>query len=210
MRPFKASALAQVSALVVTVGLGLAPAAQAQTPPAPPPPGAPDGAGGHGWNPAAMREHRAAERAAHIKDLHDILAIRPDQEGAFQAFAAAMAPEPRPGSEAPGGGWGKGGAGRAPGPHARPSTPERLDMMLKRFDERTARMREAMEHHAAAVKTLYAALSPEQRKTMDALPGLLGRGGGEWGGGDWGGGDGRGRGPHGPGEGGPPRMGAGE
>ena len=69
------------------------------------------------------------------------------------------------------------------------TTPERLDAMGRIMDERTQRMRERFQRRAAAVKALYAALSPDQRHTLDALPGLMGPGMGM-------GGD-RGRGPRG-------------
>ncbi len=200
MRPTTRSALA----LALAASLALPLAAPAQTPPSPPPP-PPEAPQRHGWDPAAAPDHRGAERSARaaerIKDLHDILAIRPEQESAFQAFAAAMAPPtgPGPGAED----WGKPGERGGPGAHARPTTPERVDMMLDRFDKRAARMREAMRRRGEAVKTLYAALDPRQQRALDALPGLVG--------GDWGGpgGGGRWRGPRG-GEGGPGRMGAGQ
>ncbi len=175
MRPPK------VFVLGLAAALGLAIAADAQTPP-PPPPGGPAGDTAKAWRPGEMREHREARRAEHMKALHDVLAIRAEQEGAFQAFAAAMAPEPGPGL----GEWrrGPGREGDRDGaPHGRPTTPERLDLMLKRFDEHAARMRAAIERRAAATKSLYAALSPEQQRTLDALPGLIGRG-------DWGGAEG--------------------
>jgi hypothetical protein len=180
MRPLNLSALA----LAATIGLAMS--AQAQTPPPPPPgaaPGGPawrhDGAAGR----PGMGERREARRAARLKALHDVLAIRPDQESAFQTFAAAMSPEPGRGA------WGRGAGGWRPGEREgdKPvasreaaSTPERLDLMLKRFDEREARMRAAIERRATATKALYAALSPEQQRTLDALPRLSGRG--AWGG----------------------------
>jgi hypothetical protein len=65
--------------------------------------------------------------------------------------------------------------------HGRPdlagmTTPERLDAMARMMDERMTRMRERFQRHATAVKALYAVLSPEQRRTLDALPGLMGHG----------------------------------
>jgi hypothetical protein len=70
--------------------------------------------------------------------------------------------------------------------------------MLARFDDHAARLRERLARRAAAVKTLYAVLTPDQRRVFDALPALRGRGGEEGGWGRHGGGD---RGPHGAGEG---------
>jgi hypothetical protein len=119
------------------------------------------------WTPGA--EHHHGERgAARMKALHDALNIRPDQEGAFQAFAASMKPA-------------EGGAKpddmRAQRQQmATMTTPERLDAMGRMMDERTQRMRERFQRRAAAVKAFYAVLGPEQRRTFDALPGLMGRG----------------------------------
>jgi hypothetical protein len=177
MRPLNLSALALAAAI------GLSIAAQAQTPPAPPP-GADPGGGGwrHDGGPGrpGMGEHREARRAARLKALHDVLAIRPDQESAFQAFAQATTPEPGKHAWGAGrGGWkpGQGHEGdRAGAPSAAATTPERLDLMLQRFDERSAAMRAAIERRAMATKALYAALSPEQQRTLDALPTLIGRG----------------------------------
>lgn len=121
---------------------------------------------GHGWDPAAMHQRMEARRATRLKALHDVLAIRPDQEGAFSAFAAAMTPPER-----------------APGERAKSmddqavqamTTPERVDRMTQRMDERMARRRDAAQRGAAAAKALYAALDPAQRRVMDALPMLRG------------------------------------
>jgi len=188
---------ARVSALAIAAVLG-ASLVQAQTTPPPSPPAA---GAGHHWDGAAMREHREAREAAHLKALHDVLAIRPEQETAFQTFATSMHPKRPDGAE----------GRREPGAQmkdhaamASMTTPERLDAALKRFDERTAHMREGLEQRATAVKSFYAVLSPEQKRTLDALPEL--RGGGMRGG--WGhGGDGHG--PRGGGM-GSGRMGEGE
>jgi hypothetical protein len=162
----------RVSALALAAVLGASLAQAQTTPPPPPAPGAPMAAA-HQWDPAKMRERREAREAEHIKALHDVLAIRPDQEAAFQSFVAGMHPrhDGAPGERRqPGMGWNKDGAGAQP-----PMTaPERLDAQLKRFDERTAHMRQALEAHAATVKSFYAVLSPEQKRTLDALPMLMG------------------------------------
>jgi protein CpxP len=101
----------------------------------------------------AMAEHRA-QRA---RDLHIVLRLRPDQESAWQAFQAAMAPPPRP--ERPPG-------ERPPGPPPMAeTTPERLDMMGKHL----ARMEAHRARMDAATRTFYAALSPEQQQVFDAL-----------------------------------------
>lgn len=101
----------------------------------------------------AMAEHRAQM----AKDMHVILRLRPDQENAWQAFQAAMAPPPRP--------------ERPPGPPPMPaSTPERLDMMGKHM----AQMEAHRARMDAATRAFYAALSPEQQQVFDALGRLRG------------------------------------
>ncbi len=175
----------RLSALVLA--LGFAGAASAQNAPAPQP--AP--AAGKPWqggpDRAAMRQQMEARRAERLKALHDALNIKPDQESAFAAFAAAMQPAAR-GPQAPGGGW---KADRAA--LAAMTTPERLDRMAQMMDERMARMKDAFQKREAATKALYAALSPDQRRTMDALPNLARRGQ------IWGDRPGRGGPDHGPG-----------
>ncbi len=118
--------------------------------------------------PGAMREQWAqhmqqrAEARAHA--LHDILHVRPDQEGAFQAFVASMRPPER-----------QGGPGRAMD-HQSPTeltTPERLDRMAARMAKRQAEF----QRKADAVRRFYAALDPEQKRAFDALHGLMGGGG---------------------------------
>ena len=154
-------------ALAFAAAVALAGAATAQMGPPPPPPGAMGGPG-HGWQ--GMREHHAMRAEARLHALHDALNIRPDQEGAFQAFAASMKPEPGP--DGPGGPGADGM--RDSSDMRRMTVPERLDQMARKLDERVARMREGLARHAAAVKALYAVLSPEQRHTLDALPILIG------------------------------------
>jgi hypothetical protein len=109
---------------------------------------------------------RFQEREArHIKALHDVLEIRSDQEAAFEAFAAALQRQP---SEKP--------------PEASPpaqdmgalTTPERLDRMAKMMADHETRRRARFDRVSGAVKSLYAALSPEQKRAFDALPALLG------------------------------------
>jgi len=96
----------------------------------------------------AMAEHRAQM----AKDMHTVLRLRPDQENAWQAFQAAMAPPPRP--------------DKPPGPPPMgATTPERLDMMGKHMAQMEAH-RTKMD---AATRVFYAALSPEQQQVFDAL-----------------------------------------
>jgi hypothetical protein len=154
--------LARVSALALVAALAGGGIAAAQQGPAPRPAMA-----SRGWDPAAMHQRMEARRATRLKALHDVLAIRPDQEGAFAAFAAAtQRPERTPGERPTGMGDGVAMAAM--------TTPERIDRMTQTMDARMARRREAMERRAAAAKSLYAALDPQQRRTMDALPLLRG------------------------------------
>ncbi len=174
----------RVSALAFVAALGFAAFAHAQpAPPAPPPPpgmmamhhGDHDGAGG---------PHAMMHGAARLKALHDALNIRPDQEGAFQAFAASMRPPHHEGmGMMEGHGPGMDGPDHDRGMDTAPLTaPDRADRMVKRFDEHTGKMREALVKHAEAVKAFYAVLSPEQRHTLDALATLIGHPGGPMGG----------------------------
>lgn len=148
-------------ALMLAAGLSSAGLAKAQERPAAPP-----GAEHHGWDPAEMRARMEAHRAQRLKALHDILGIRSDQEAAFAAFAASVRP--------PEGDRGMRPQGMGPDREAMSNlpTPERLD----RMEERMARRQAAFQRRASVMKALYAALSPEQRRAMDALPMLRGAG----------------------------------
>jgi|GEM_PF-332445 len=123
----------------------------------------------HSGGAGAMREHMEHRREAHIKALHDILNIRPEQDAAFQAFVQSMHPMGEAG-ETPGAGdhegWKHGGM-------AGMTAPERADAMVKHFDEHVAKMREHLARHAEAVKAFYAVLSTDQRRAFDALPGMM-------------------------------------
>lgn len=131
---------------------GVAAAADA---PAAPPAAA---AGQRDWRggPETMRQRFQERRAEHARVLHDALALRPDQEAAWQAFQAAMAPPER-------GARGERGDRGARGEAL--TTPQRLDRMLARMNERQA----AFQKRAAAIKKFYAVLNPTQQRTFDAL-----------------------------------------
>jgi len=126
----------------------LAGAALAQ--PAPPPPPEHPMGDAHGW-----RAHKPdpARMAAHLRAA---LQLRPDQDGALQAFVASMQP---PAGEAH-----DHMKGEHEGMVAR-STPDKLDHMIARAREHLARL----EQHAAATRTFYAALSPSQQKAFDLM-----------------------------------------
>jgi protein CpxP len=152
-------------ALALAAVLAVSAAAHAQAPPPPAPRGA---MAAPTWAPGSQLRHEM-RAAARLKALHDVLNIRPDQEQAFQALAASMT---RPGEK----GEGREEMGRAPQDMAGMTTPERVDAMGRMMDEHMTKMRERFQRHAAAVKALYAVLSPEQRRTLDALPELTGHG----------------------------------
>lgn len=102
---------------------------------------------------AKIAEHKAkfAEMVAKRQAaLHDALKLTAAQEPAWQAFVAAVTPTlPTPGSHAAA---------------ASMTTPERIDQHLAMAKQHIA----AMETRAAATKTFYAQLTPEQQKTFDA------------------------------------------
>ena len=150
-----------VAGMAAGLALTLGAIAQAQpAPPAPPGPGSHAGPGwaGRGFDPAGMRERMEQRREARAKLLHDALSIRADQEAAWRTFMDGMKPS-------------EGAMPRRPmGPEARAAltTPERLD----RMEQRMARRQAMLKQHADAVRQFYAALSPAQQKTFDALTAL--------------------------------------
>jgi len=171
---------ARLPALALIAALAGASAVQAQETPAPAAPAH------RAWDPAQMHARMEAHRAARLHALHEALGIRPDQEAAFAAFTASIRPPERtPGAH-------RDGMGGDQNSLATLTTPERLDRMAQRMQERTARRQDAFARRAAATKALYSALGPDQRRTMDALPLLRGGGHGGWG-------KGRGMGGHGSG-----------
>ena len=133
---------------------GTALSALAQTPPAGPmggPGSEPRGTMRHGpMDPATMQAMMAKRQAA----LKEALKITAAQEGAWTAFASTMQPSAEM--------------------HKRRAemrlemdkltTPERIDKMRSMRAQRDAEM----DKRASASKTLYAALSPEQQKVIDA------------------------------------------
>ncbi len=197
--------------MTLASAVALCAATLAQTPPpaTAPPPAPPPAAGqpAQAWRPGrhpsgertawGQKGPWEAHRAARATALHNILGIRPEQETAFQAYALQPPSTPAGAPRRPG--WGRPeGQSSAAGAPTPLTAPERADAMLARFDDHAARLRERLARRAAAVKTLYAVLTPDQRRVFDALPALRGRGGEEGGWGRHGGGD---RGPHGAGEG---------
>ena len=99
-----------------------------------------------------------AHMEAHAKAMHDILAIRPDQESAWQAFIASMVPPHHADMDHHG-----------DGQETAMTTPERLDHMSAEMAEHQA----AFQRHAEAVKRFYAVLTPQQQKAFDALSKMM-------------------------------------
>lgn len=139
-------------ALAAVIGFGLVVSASAQD--RAPASGGPQGPrGGDRQKLFEDMQHRREQR------LHDLLQIKPDQEAAFRAFTTVLEQarphrdhdrQGRDGSKA----------------RAQLTTPERLDRAAQRMAERQQRMQKT----SAAVKTFYAALTPDQRKAFDAMP----------------------------------------
>jgi hypothetical protein len=106
--------------------------------------------------------------------LHDLLQIKPDQESAFRTFASSLE-QARPQRGVRQGGQRGPGRDGAREERAALTTPERLDRSLQRL----AQAQQRLQKEAAAVKTFYAVLSPDQRKAFDAAGGVgFGRGDG--------------------------------
>ena len=115
-----------------------------------------------GAHSSAWRTMRAQHEQEMMTDLHTVLRIRPDQEPAFQAFAAAMHASDRMPPEME--------------DMERLTTPQIID----RMDASKAAHDAEERRRGAAVKAFYAALSGEQRQVFDALHRLtMGHGG--WG-----------------------------
>lgn len=128
---------------IALLAAGLAGPVLAQ--PGVPPPSPPPGGSGASATPADQSDY-----------LRQSLRLRPDQEGALQAFVAAMRPRPD--------------EMEALRDQARVEaslpTPQRLDAMIARMDQ----MRAAVMIRVRATKSFYSQLTPEQQRVFDALP----------------------------------------
>ena len=105
--------------------------------------------------PGMMGGRMKMDPAKHAQHLRDALQLRPDQEGALQAFLKSMEHPKDMG----------GPGGDMPDMDKPMTTPERLDFMLSMLDHHRAEM----VRHVAAVKAFYAQLSPSQQKAFDAM-----------------------------------------
>jgi len=152
--------------LVAFAALGFAGAALAQTATAP----VQEGRHGHAVTAeqraahqakrAAFQAKRAERQAARAAKLRADLKLTAQQEPAFAAFLAAGKPAQRPQSQ---------GAGKVAGERANFAAlpaPQRMERMVERQKQRTARM----EARLAALNNFYAVLTPEQKKVFDSQP----------------------------------------
>lgn len=163
IHPMRPSTFASLGAALVLALPGLT-AAQPAPPIPPPPPGSHEN-----WD----RPHEDREIGAHLQALHDRLAIRPDQEGAWRSAIAAMHPV-----------HGPAGLEHALPPgaseHDREGMmddmplPERLARMQAMLDRHAAMMHERLSRMIEATRSLYAVLDPTQRHALDNLPGMMG------------------------------------
>jgi protein CpxP len=103
-------------------------------------------------NPEKMQEIHAK----HIAELKAKLKITTAQEAGWTAFTNAMKPPGTPTATAV-----------SPAEIAKLPTPERLDKLQAMHTERMAQHSADMNKRHQAIKTLYAILSAEQKKTFD-------------------------------------------
>lgn len=154
--------LAGLLAAVGASAIAQTPAPQPAVSPAAAPAGKPAGPHeGHmaRHDPAKMQAWIAKRQA----DLKAKLKIMPAQESAWTAFTASMQPPARDGMR------------QTREQHAaeraeleKLTTPQRIDKMRALRAERHAKRSLEMDKRGEAVKTFYAALTPEQQKTFDA------------------------------------------
>jgi hypothetical protein len=114
-----------------------------------------------------MGHHDPAEMQArsnkHMRELKTKLMITPAQEGAWTSFTAAMQP-PAPMAQ-------RMSHEQRKAQHAemdKLALPERIDKTRAMRTEHMNELGASMDKRDQAVKTLYATLSPEQQKVMDA------------------------------------------
>jgi len=120
---------------------------------------------------AEQRMHEHAEM--HAKHLHDLLQLRPDQDGALHTLLAALEPHHDHMGDGEKGDHHMGPGGPGSDRHdefAKLTTPERLDKMSAMMSEHIAKRQAEFQKRADAIKAFYAALSPEQKRAFDALP----------------------------------------
>ena len=97
-------------------------------------------------DPARMAEMRQK----HLDQLHQKLALKPEQEAAWQTFVEKTPPPPRPERE----------------DLKNLKAPQRLERMLQHLRTQEAQMQE----HLAALTEFYNQLTPEQQEIFDRQP----------------------------------------
>ena len=102
-------------------------------------------------------EKRKAMMAKHIEALKAKLKITAAQEGTWTTFTTAMQPADKMDHQRP---------DRAE--MDKLTTPQRIDKMHDLRKQHMADMQAAMDKRDDAIKTFYAALTPEQQKVFDA------------------------------------------
>jgi protein CpxP len=128
-------------------------ATQAQMPPPPPPGAGMPHAQMHEQHMQQMQQHMQQRHQRRMDGLKRILQVTPQQEGAWNNWAAAMRPVPK-----------------AQQHHnreefARMATPERLDRMRQMRAQRNAEQ----DRRADATKAFYAQLTGPQQKAFDEV-----------------------------------------
>lgn len=113
-------------------------------------------------DPVQMQQRRAERHARRMDELKSQLQLSEAQQDAWNQFSSATQP---PSAEQ------RQRFDRAE--FEKLTTPERIDRMQQRADERQARMKQRGD----AVKQFYGQLTPEQQKTFDAQYMRHGRGG---------------------------------
>ena len=103
---------------------------------------------------AEFKAKRAEHRAARHAKLHDALKLTPAQQPVWQAFVASMTP-PLKGERA--------GQRLSKEQRSALTAPQRMERRIAMQKQRTARM----EARLSALNSLYATLTPEQRKVFD-------------------------------------------
>jgi hypothetical protein len=106
--------------------------------------------------PPSQLPHPPPTAADQSDRLRQALSLGPNQEGALQAFIAALQPKP---------GQAERFRAQAQADASLP-TPQRLDHIVARFEE----LRLDLLARVQATRTFYGALTPDQQRRFDALP----------------------------------------
>ena len=119
-----------------------------------PPKDAPAKAGMHAMHDKDG-DHMGVRMKQHMQKLKAELKLGPEQEPAWAALVSVMTPSTRPPQP-------------DRGEMEKLSMPERLEKMKQMMSQHHEARVAEMDKHAAAVKSFYAVLTPEQKKAFDA------------------------------------------